>query len=37
MPVMNLSQIEDLFIEKLTEKYRLTQRDIKKCFGEREI
>lgn len=26
---LTLSQVEDLFIDKLTEKYRLTQRDIK--------
>lgn len=29
---MNLKELENLFISKLTEKYKLTQRDIKKAF-----
>mmetsp|Transcript_3035 Transcript_3035/g.4634 ORF Transcript_3035/g.4634 Transcript_3035/m.4634 type:complete len:1138 (-) Transcript_3035:82-3495(-) len=29
---MKLQELESLFIEKLTEKYRLTQRDIKRAF-----
>jgi hypothetical protein len=31
---MNLVQLENLFIEKLTEKYKLTQRDIKRAFAK---
>ena len=31
---MNLIQLENLFIEKLTEKYKLTKRDIKRAFAK---
>lgn len=34
---MNLSRLEDLFVEKLTEKYRLTERDLKKAFVKYDI
>lgn len=33
----NLARVESLFIEKLTEKYRLTERDLKKAFAKYDI
>ena len=31
---MNLAQLENLFVQKLTEKYKLTKRDIKRAFAK---
>lgn len=31
---MNLKQVENLFIEKLLEKYQLTQRDLRRAFNK---
>jgi hypothetical protein len=34
---MSLAKLENLFIEKLTEKYRLTERDLKRAFVKYDI
>lgn len=34
MEDMNLNQLEDLFVEKLSEKYKLTERDLKRAFAK---